>query len=139
MMEKQTFFLRIFYYFMGAVSVGNGLWMLFAAQNWYFTLPAGIEDTGPLNTHFVHDIGLVYLISGIGGLYCAKYLTNCWKVHLGVMFFTVGHALIHVVEILIGLLPKSHWLIDLPLIFVPAIFMLAITPMIHKLNFNRPS
>jgi len=117
---------------MGAVSIGNGLWMLFFAENWYFNLPAGIEDTGPLNTHFVHDIGLVYTIAGLAALYCARNISNCWYVHLGLTLFTVGHALIHVVEILLGLLPPSHWLIDLPLLFVPAVLILALTPFVRK-------
>ena len=115
---------------MGAVSIGNGLWMLFFAENWYLTLPAGLEDTGPLNTHFVHDIGLVYCIAGIAAFYCAKHIHSSKNVHIGLTLFTVGHALIHVVEILIGLLPPSHWLIDLPLLFVPAMLILAITPYI---------
>lgn len=119
---------------MGAVSIGNGLWMLFFAENWYFNLPAGIEDTGPLNTHFVHDIGLVYCIAGIAAFYCASQIHYCKAVHIGLTLFTVGHALIHVVEILIGLLPPSHWLIDLPLLFVPAILILLITPFVLKLQ-----
>ena len=119
---------------MGALSIGNGLWMLFFAENWYVTLPAGIEDTGPLNTHFVHDIGLVYCIVGLAALWCASRVSDCKVAHIGLALFTVGHALIHVVEILLGLLPPSHWLIDLPLLFVPAILILAITPYVFKLN-----
>lgn len=128
------FLIKSFYNFMGAVSIGNGLWMLFLAENWYFNLPAGIEDTGPLNTHFVHDIGLVYCIAGIAAFYCASRIDNCKAVHIGLTLFTVGHALIHVIEILIGLLPPSHWLIDLPLLFVPAILILLITPFVFKLQ-----
>jgi len=108
------FLLKSFYNLMGAVSIGNGLWMLIFAENWYLNLPAGIEDTGPLNTHFVHDIGLVYCIgiAGLAAFYCAAQIYNCKAVHIGLTLFTVGHALIHVVEILIGLLPPSHWLIE---------------------------
>jgi len=126
--------LKSFYNFLGATSIGNGLWMLFFAANWYQYLPAAIEDTGPLNMHFVHDIGLVYCISGLAGLYCARNLENCRSVHWGLTFFVVGHALIHVFEILLGLLPPSHWLIDLPLIFTPAIIIAGLTPYITKLN-----
>lgn len=128
------FLLKTFYNFTGALSIGNGLWMLLFAENWYFNLPGQIEDTGPLNTHFVHDIGLVYCISGVAALYCATKLHHCKAVHIGLTLFTVGHALIHVVEILIGLLPPSHWVIDFPLIFVPAILILAITPYVLKLQ-----
>jgi len=126
--------LKSFYNLIGATSIGNGLWMLLFAENWYFNLPAGIEDTGPLNTHFVHDIGLVYCIAGLAAFYCALRMTRCKAVHIGLTLFTVGHALIHVVEILIGLLPPSHWLIDLPLLFVPAILILAITPFVFRIQ-----
>jgi len=119
---------------MGAVSLGNGIWMLLFAENWYLNLPAAIEDTGPLNTHFVHDIGLVYCIAAIAAFYCAARIHRCRSVHIGLTLFTVGHALIHVVEILIGLLPPSHWVIDLPLLFVPAILILVITPAILKVQ-----
>lgn len=128
------FWIKSFYNFLGATSIGNGLWMLFFAANWYQYLPAAIEDTGPLNVHFVHDIGLVYTISGIAALWCARNLKICMPVHYGLTFFVVGHALIHVVEIILGLLPPSHWLIDFPLIFVPALGILALTPFVSKLN-----
>ena len=132
-----TVLLRSFYNFMGAVNIGNGFWMLFFAENWYFNLPAGIEDTGPLNTHFVHDIGLVYCIVGIGAFYCSTRINNCRAVHIGVLLFIVGHALIHVVEISIGLLPPSHWMIDFPLLFVPALLILAITPSVLKIQTEK--
>ncbi len=128
------FLLKAFYNFTGAVNIGNGLWMLLFAENWYLNLPAAIEDTGPLNTHFVHDIGLVYCIVGIAAFYCAARVHHCKAVHIGMSLFIVGHALIHVVEILIGLLPPSHWLIDLPLLFVPAMLMLAITPYVLSIQ-----
>ncbi len=132
-----TVLLRSFYNFMGAVNIGNGFWMLFFAENWYFNLPAGIEDTGPLNTHFVHDIGLVYCIVGLGAFYCSTRINNCRAVHIGVLLFIVGHALIHVVEISIGLLPPSHWMIDFPLLFVPALLILAITPSVLKIQTEK--
>ena len=78
--------------------------------------------------------GLVYCIAGLAAFYCASRITNCKAVHIGLALFTVGHALIHVVEISIGLLPPSHWAIDFPLLFVPAILILAITPAVLKLQ-----
>ncbi len=124
---------------MGAISVGNGLWMLLFAENWYQNLPAGLEDTGPLNTHFVHDIGLVYCIAGLAAFYCAAQLHNCKAIHIGLALFTVGHGLIHIVEISVGLLPPSHWTIDFPLLFIPAILILAITPAVLKLQTKAAS
>lgn len=111
---------------LGATSVGNGIWMLLFAKNWYENMPVAIHDTGPLNTHFVHDIGLVYLIAGLALLWCANDLPKSLDVYTGVLLFYVGHALIHVVEILIGLLPPTHWWIDFPLVFVPAMVLIAL-------------
>lgn len=118
---------------LGATSIGNGLWMLFSAQNWYDNMPVAIHDTGPLNTHFVHDIGLVYLIAGLAFLWCANDLYKSLNVYIGVLLFYVGHALIHVVEILLGLLPPSHWWIDFPLVFVPAMLLIALLPSMMRL------
>lgn len=132
-----TFLLKSFYNLTGALNIGNGIWMLFFAENWYINLPARIEDTGPLNTHFVHDIGLVYCIVGLAAFYCSAKIHNCKAVHFGLLAFTVGHALIHVVEILIGLLPPSHWVIDFPLLFAPALLILAITPFVLKVQKER--
>ncbi len=118
----------------GAVGIGNALWMLFATTSWFNTLPAGLHDTGPLNGHFVRDVGLVYLLSGIALLWCAQNLSTCFRIYLVVVLFYVGHSLIHVVEILLGLLPPSHWLIDLPLVFLPSLILLFLVPSVHKIR-----
>lgn len=39
---------------------GSGLWMLAAPGSWYAATP-GVEHTGPLNVHFIRDIGGIYL------------------------------------------------------------------------------
>jgi len=67
---------------LGAGALGNGLWMLFFAENWYQNIPAAIHDTGPLNTHFVHDIGLVFCIAGIALLWCAQNIYRSYLVLL---------------------------------------------------------
>lgn len=118
----------------GAMSIGNGIWMLVSASTWYDHIPAGIHDTGPLNSHFVHDIGWVYFIMGLALLWCARKLNSCLAIYLVVLLFNIGHALIHVVEISLGLLPPSHWYIDFPLIFLPTLILVFITPSIVKLN-----
>lgn len=40
----------------------NALWMLAAPPHWYASVP-GVTATGPLNLHFVRDIGFAYLLS----------------------------------------------------------------------------
>ena len=50
---------------LGAVCVGNALWMLGGPLHWYEELPAAVPDTGPFNPHFVRDIGAAFLTVGI--------------------------------------------------------------------------
>jgi hypothetical protein len=45
-------------------------------------------------------------------------------VHLALTVFFVGHALIHLADIGSGRLPHSHWLIDAPGVFTPALIMI---------------
>lgn len=124
--------LKSIYNLLGAVCVGNGFWMLASASSWFQNMPLAIEDTGPFNAHFVHDLGLVFLLSGIGLFWCAYKINDSFIVHLGVTLFITGHALIHVVEILLGLLPPEHWWIDFPLITLPAIILILLGPISFK-------
>lgn len=106
-----------------ALSVLNGLWMLFAPLPWYMGLPAAVPDTGPFNPHFVRDLGVAFIVIGLGFGWCAANLDRCLPVHLGLTLFFIGHALIHVADILVGRLPHRHWLIDAPAVFLPAILL----------------
>ena len=126
--------IKAIYNILGGLSLGNGLWMLLSASTWFSEMPVGAEDTGPLNAHFVHDVGLVYLLIGLGAFYCARKLETCLEVHLGITLFMGGHAFIHIGEILTGALPTSHWLIDFPLVIFPTIMLIALTPVILKVN-----
>src|SRR5262245_31960655 len=46
------------------VLAATGLHMLIDPAGWYGIVP-GVPDTGPLNPHFVRDIGCAYLMSGV--------------------------------------------------------------------------
>src|SRR2546428_2641171 len=93
-------------------NIANGLWMLIAPQGWYHDLPAAVPDTGPLNTHFVRDIGAAFLTVGIA-LAVATVRTGMRRAVLAfATVFFVLHAAIHVLDLLAGNIPASHWLID---------------------------
>jgi hypothetical protein len=49
----------------GLAQLVNGLWMLTAPENWYAGVP-GVVLTGPINMHFIIDIGLAFIASGVG-------------------------------------------------------------------------
>ncbi len=58
----------------------NGLRMIFDPAGWYASVP-GIEHTGPLNTHFVPDIGFAFLTSALGfAVWAARPRAAAWAV-----------------------------------------------------------
>ena len=126
--------LKIFYAIFCFLSLVNGAWMLSSPLSWYTYLPAAVPHTGPFNPHFVRDIGVAYLVAALGFGWCALRLGRCRPVHIGLTVFFVGHALIHLVEILAGQLPGTHWLIDAPGVFVPALLLLILAvPSVRRL------
>lgn len=105
--------------------IANGLWMLLGAFNWFQTVPAALPDTGPPNGHLIRDVGLAYVIAGATLLWSSLRLAERRAAFLIATAFVGGHAAGHVIEMVLGLLPPSHWLIDLPLVLAPGVFLLA--------------
>ena len=107
----------------GILMIANAFWMEFYALHWFNNIPADLAATGKPNIHFIRDVALAYLILGIGLYWCASNIHQCRPVFIGIALFTAGHAGNHVVEILLGQLPPSHWWIDVPLVFLPGILL----------------
>ena len=105
----------------GAVTIANALWMFAGPLHWYHELPAAVPDTGPFNAHFVRDIGCAFLATSVALLWSA--FAPHWRPALVPIaaLFLVGHALVHVYDTLRGALDHSHWWIDLPGVYLPAV------------------
>ena len=114
------------FWLLGLLNVMNGVWMLLAPAGWYHDLPAGVPDTGPLNLHFVRDIGAAF--TTIGLVFCATAADAPRRrdVVLAAAVFFVLHALIHVADLASGRLEARHWLVDLPGVFAPAILLVVL-------------
>jgi hypothetical protein len=111
----------------GAGNLANAAWMLADPAGWYLNLPAAVPDTGPLNTHFVRDVGSAFAVMGAALLLAAARPVLRAPMLGVVALFYVMHALVHVTDTLAGRLPPSHWTIDLPGVYVPALLMVGLT------------
>lgn len=100
--------------------------MLLFPRSWYTDFPAGIPHTGAFNSHFIRDLGVVYLVVALAFAWCARNVDRSRPVHVALTIFFVGHALIHVADITSGNLPQIHWLIDTPGVFLPALLMIVL-------------
>lgn len=104
-------------------NLANGLWMLATPVHWYYALPAAVPDFGPLNEHFVRDIGCAFTV--LGGWLLAAAVIPSWRIAatLALTAFTVLHAAVHVVDTARGLVGPEHWLIDLGGVYLPALLL----------------
>jgi hypothetical protein len=116
--------LKVVYLLFSLLSLLNGAWMLLFPQSWYTDLPADVQHTGPFNAHFVRDLGVAFMVAGVAFAWSARNIDRSYPIHLGLTLFFVGHALIHVVDIMTAHLPTGHWLEDLPGVFIPALIMI---------------
>jgi len=117
-------FLRIVYAVFGAAFLLNGLQMLFFSESWYENGPPGVDHTGPMNIHFIRDIGVIFLVMGGGLLWGLFNTAKAYPIHLFSTLWLVGHGLVHVGEIVLGQLPHSHWGLDFVGVFLPGVLML---------------
>lgn len=94
----------------------NALHMAFAPPLWWSLIP-GIGETGPLNHHFVRDVGIAYGTAALGLLWSVRGGT--WRVALLGAVFVCLHSVLHVVETLGGL-HRGYLLQELVTVHLPA-------------------
>lgn len=95
------------------VAIANGGFMLADPLEWYVFLPTVIT-TGPPNAHFIRDIGLAYLGSGLILLYAAAHPVLRWRAALvGGLWLTL-HGLLHIYEVLAGICGPAIFWADAP-------------------------
>lgn len=111
--------------FLALSGAANGTWMLVDPAHWYHHLPAGVPDTGPLNAHFVRDIGCAFVVFS-GALFWA-WRAPVWRRPLVVTTaaFYAAHAVLHVHDVARGLLTSDHLLLDAWGVYLPAALMTA--------------
>ena len=110
---------------LGLQLAANGLFMLVDPATWYALVP-GVPETGPLNPHFVRDIGCAYLISGAtlaGFAFDQRLRVGA----LGGAAFLTLHALVHVADAIAGRGHAGHVLVELLAVFTPAALALWLT------------
>jgi len=98
------------------ILAANGLAMLAVPQLWYHTVP-GVTGTGPLNLHFVRDIGCAYLVSA-GGLVWMWRDPQAWRAAMAGSVFLALHALVHLGEMVAGTFDLHHLLRDFAGVFL---------------------
>ena len=105
---------------LAAAASANGLWMLGAPLHWYNNVPAGVPDYGPFNAHFVRDIGIAFLTVGAALGWAVVRSTARFELVAVAAIFAVLHGVLHVFDTARGHVASSHWLLDVPGVYLPA-------------------
>lgn len=109
-------------YVLGLLLALNGVFMLTAPGDWYQAVP-GVTETGPLNPHFVRDIGAAYLAAGAGLAWFAALPAARPAALLAALFLAL-HALVHLVDAVSGREAWTGLARDLPTVFLPPVLTL---------------
>jgi hypothetical protein len=121
----------------GAGNILNALWMLADPPGWYRDLPAAVPDFGPLNEHFVRDIGAAFMTSGVALLWAAFVPALRVPMLAIASLFYVLHALVHVWDTSRGLVGSEHWMIDLPGVYLPALLLMTLLAVLMRRQAAR--
>lgn len=107
---------------LGLALAANGLVMLAVPAPWYGFVP-GVAETGPLNLHFVRDIGAAYLVAG-GGVVAFLLDPRARPAALAAVAFLTLHALVHIGDAIAGRESLLQLARDLPLVLLPGPLLL---------------
>lgn len=112
--------MNVLRWMLAALLAANGLFMLVSPQAWYDAVP-GVAATGPLNFHFVRDIGCAYLVAGIGMAWRAVQPSRGSSAAILGALFLLLHAGVHIGETLLGICGIDTLLRDVPGVVLPAL------------------
>lgn len=97
--------------------------MLVAPAFWYELFP-GVLESGPLNHHFVRDLGCAFLAAGGALFYAAAKPRNAHSLVAAAAALLVLHAIVHLAEG--ALADHAGWrVVDLATVYLPAILAMA--------------
>ena len=113
-------------YALGLGLLANAGAMLVAPDSWYHSVPT-VTLSGPLNPHFIRDIGCAYALAGIGLIWVAARPRQAQPAAVLATLFLLMHAAVHLYEVAIGLCGWRTWWAAAPGVTLPALLAAWIT------------
>jgi hypothetical protein len=107
-------------------AIANGVFMLVKPLDWYVFVPT-VVTTGPPNQHFIRDIGLAYIGSGLILLYAAANPVRRWRAAVVGGLWLAFHGMLHVYEVAAGICGPATFWADAPIVLgQPALVLAAL-------------
>ncbi|MEO9613703.1 MAG: hypothetical protein ABJG86_16620 [Nitratireductor sp.] len=122
--------MRIILLLVALYQATNGLFMLAMPELWYQNIP-DVTHTGPLNTHFVRDIGFGFLAAALSLALAARRRGADATIWPGAAFLG-GHAVLHLTEMALHGIAPLAGARDIATIVVPGLTPLAVALWAHR-------
>lgn len=103
-----------------AFALFNGVFMLTDPFGWYDFVDT-VKASGPPNGHFIQDIGIAFLVSGIVLAYAALNPVMRWGAAVVGNLFPTFHGILHIYEVVTGICSPDIFWRDAPGVLGPAI------------------
>lgn len=100
----------------------NGAFMLWDPYGWYQAVGT-VKFTGPPNQHFIRDIGIAFLGSGVMLSYAVWYPSGRWMAALAGSLFLAAHGALHIYEVLTGICAQDIFWKDAPGVLGPPLMV----------------
>lgn len=100
----------------------NGAFMLWDPYGWYQAVGT-VKFTGPPNQHFIRDIGIAFIGSGVMLSYAAWYPSGRWMAALAGSLFLAAHGALHIYEVLTGICAQDVFWKDAPGVLGPPLMV----------------
>lgn len=100
----------------------NGAFMLWDPYGWYQAVGT-VKFTGPPNQHFIRDIGIAFLGSGVMLSYAVWYPSGRWMAALAGSLFLATHGVLHIYEVLTGICAQDVFWKDAPGVLGPPLMV----------------
>jgi hypothetical protein len=117
--------------------IGNALLMILTPMQWYAALPS-VQATGPANSHFIVDVGVAYLCSGVLLAYGAWSPTIRAGVVMAGVLWLAAHGVVHIVEFLTDEAPANRFLVDAPAVLGPPFVVITALALLGATHKPRP-
>ena len=103
-------------------SLVNGGFIVWDPYGWYQLLPT-VQSTGSFNQHFIRDIGIAYVTTGVMLGYAARFPSGRWLAALAGVLWLSLHGIFHIWELLSGVGTAHVFWMDAPGVLGPPLMV----------------
>lgn len=111
-------FVQLLIGFPALFSLLFGTYMLFEPYGWY-EFVGTVKATGPANGHFIRDIGIAYIVSGLVLSFAALHPGLRWGAAIIGNLWLALHGILHIYEVIAGICSQDIFWRDAPGVLGP--------------------